>query len=255
MNAFSIASGFPELDESRRRLFAESSVAIQEMDTDGVIRCVNRAECELFGYEPDELIDHYLWEFVAPEQRENTRHSTCQKLAREQPVGVLNREFRRKDGTYLWIEVHESLIENAAGEVIGLRCGLLDITERRKFEVEIQRQHDRMKCLLRSWGRAIVTTDALGHIDFMNPAAETLTGWPEGDGIGRRVEAICRVLNDCGDPVDLIASIFAEPTRNRTAQFTLIHRSGASHNVDWTASLIRNEQGVIIGAALVLEKR
>ena len=150
MNAFSITSGFPELAESRRRLFEESSVAIHEIDTEGIIRSVNQAECELLGFEPQELIDHYVWEFVAPEQRENCRHTVCKKLVREQPVGAVLREFRRKDGTYLWIEIHETLIEDAAGEVIGIRSGLLDVTERRKFEVEIQKQHDRMKCLLRS---------------------------------------------------------------------------------------------------------
>jgi hypothetical protein len=63
------------------------------------------------------------------------------------------------------------------------------------------------------------------------------------------------VLNRAGDAVDLMSSIFAEPERDRTAQYTLVDRSGASHNVDWTASLIRNTHGVIIGAALVLEKR
>ena len=256
MNAFSITSGFPELAESRRRQFEESSVAIHEIDTNGVIRSANQAECELFGYEAHELIDHYVWEFAAPKQRENSRQSTCKRLVRELPADVRICEFRRKDGTYLWIEIHDTLIENAAGEVIGIRSGLLDVTERRKFEVELQKQLERMKCLLRSWTRAIITTDTLGHIDFMNPAAETLTGWAEADGLGLTLEAVCRVRNGDGDAVDLMSSIFAEAdTRNMTIPFTLIDRSGMSYGVDWVSSLIRNAQKVIIGAALVLEKR
>jgi len=255
MNAFSFTDTVQELAESRQQLFEESSIAIHEIDTEGVIRSVNRAECMLLGYAPHELIGHYVWEFLAAENRAASRDGIVKKLARQQGIKVFTREFRRADGRYLWVEVHENLIENAAGEVIGIRSGLLDITERRRFDMEIQRQHDRMKFLLRSWTRAIVTADALGHVDFMNPAAETLTGWPQQDAFGRPLEAICPVLHDSGEPIDLMSCILAEPaTFNLTRHSPMVDRSGTSHSVSWTASPIRNDNGVIIGAALVLEK-
>jgi len=254
MHAFS-TNALPELAESRHRLFEDSSVAIHEIDADGVIRSVNRAECQLLGYAPDDLIDHHIWEFVAAEHREAAREGIVKKVARQQPLQPFAREFRRADGSYLWVEIHDSLIENAAGEVIGIRSGLFDITERRKFEVELKGQHDRMKFLLRSWSRAIVTADALGRVDFMNPAAEALTGWPQQDALGSPLEAICRVLLDSGEPVDLMSCVLAAPAAgNLTRKSLLSDRSGATYNISWTASPIRNDNGVIVGAALVLEE-
>jgi PAS domain S-box-containing protein len=254
MNFFSITNAFPELAESRRNIFEESSVAIHEIDTDGIIRTVNQAECRLFGYQPEELIGHYVWEFVAADHREASRNGVARKISREQPVQVFTREFRRADGTYLWMEIHENLIENPAREVIGIRSALLDITERRKFDMEIQKQHDRMRFLLRSWTRAIVTANALGHVDFMNPAAETLTGWQQTDAIGRPLEKICRVLRESGEPVDLMSCLLDETTPTCLAHHRMIDRSGEDISITFTSSPIRNDNGVIIGAVVVLEK-
>jgi PAS domain S-box-containing protein len=255
MNSFAIINSFPELDESRRRLFEESSVAMHEIDTEGVIRTVNQAECQLLGFEPHELVGHHVWEFLVPEQREDSRNAIAKKVSRELPISLFMREVRRADGSYLWVEVHENLIVNA-GQIIGIRSGLFDITERRKFEMEIRDQHNRMKWLLRSWKRAIISADALGHVEFMNPAAEALTGWPQKDALGRPLETICRVLPDGGEATDLITSILREaPICNQTMESVIVDRFGARHNVSWTTSPITNDDGVIMGAALVFEKR
>ncbi|HTB11878.1 MAG TPA: PAS domain S-box protein [Bryobacteraceae bacterium] len=255
MNAFSITNSFPELAESRRQLFEDSSVAIHEIDTEGIIRSVNQAECDLLGYAADELIGHPVWEFLAMECREASRSGIAKKVAREQPIAVFMREFRRADGSYLWVEIHENLIENLAGEVIGIRTGLFDITERRKFEMEIQKQHDRMKFLLRSWTRAILTADALGHVDFMNRAAETLTGWLQEEAIGLPLEKICRVRAESGEPVDLMSCLLAEQAICGVTRQSMIDRFGASVSVNCNTSTILNDDGVIVGAAVVLEKR
>ena len=255
MNANSFTTADEELAESRHRLFEESSVPLHEIDTRGVIRSVNAAECQLLGYAPQELIDHYAWEFVAPEHREAVRNGIGRKVSREQPIKVFTREFRRADGTYLWAEVHEALIEDAAGDVIGIRSGLFDVTERHQSEMDIQRQYQRMKYLLRSWTRAIITTDVLGHVDFMNPAAEQLTGWPEQDASGRPVELICNVVSESGERLDLMSCILDGPVPCKpSGQSLIIERSGASFSVSWTTSPIRNDKGVIVGAALVMEK-
>jgi len=249
-----MTNALPELAESRRDLFAESLIAIHEIDTDGVIRTVNQAECQLLGYEALELIDHYVWEFVAAEHREASRSGIARKVSRRQPVQVFAREFRRADGTYMWVEIHENLIENADGDVIGIRSALLDITERRQFEMEIQKQHDRMRFLLRSCTRAIITADALGHVDFMNPAAEILTGWDQTGAIGRPLETICRVLRDSGEPVDLMSCILGEPAVSRATCHLMVDRGGERFSVTCRPSPICNDYGVVVGAAVVLEK-
>jgi PAS domain S-box-containing protein len=253
MNTFLSASTAEELTESRKNAVEKSSVAIHEIDSEGIIRSVNQAECLLLGYTSDELTGHPVWDFVASEDRETVRRAVREKLARTRPLVPLTREYRRADGNYIWLEIRETLIESATGEVIGIRSALFDITERRTIELAMQREHDRMKFVLRSCTSAIVTADALGHVDFMNPAAETLTGWPQMQALGRPIEAICRMLPDTGGAVDLMSCVIAGlASFDLSRESVIVDRSGERHSVNWTISPICNDNGVIVGTTLIL---
>jgi PAS domain S-box-containing protein len=239
-----------------RRLFEDSLVAIHEIDTGGVIRDVNQAECRLLGYARQELIGHHVAEFVASELGQMSREAIARKISREQPVSTATREYRRNDGSYIWLEIHEHLIENDAGDVTGIRSALFDITERYHGDAKMRKERDWMRRVLHSLAAALVTTDVFGHVDFMNRAAEELTGWVQQDALGRPLEEISRLQHDPGEPVDLMSCILYESARsNPQRKFAIVDRSGASRAVTWVISPICNDNGTIIGAALVMEKR
>jgi len=255
IEALNVAGTVQDPAERRRQLFEDAPIAYHEIDKDGVIRAVNQAGCELLGYSREELIGHHVWEFVAVEQQQIARDTIARKVSRQEPLTVVEREFRHRDGRYLWLEIHHKLMENGDGEVVGIRAGLLDITERRKLETEIQRQHDWMRFVFRSVARAVITTDVLGHITLMNPAAEALTGYREQEALGRALEQICVVQGDCGERVDLISCILAGPVAsNQLRDFVVVDRSGGSHCIAWTVAPIMNDDEVIVGAMVVVEK-
>jgi two-component system sensor histidine kinase/response regulator len=250
-----VPSSVQDPAERDRQLFEDAPIAYHELDTEGVIREVNKTECQLLGYRPEELIGHYIWEFVAEEQQQAARETIAAALARLEPLTAVECEFRHRDGQYLWVEIHRKVIENAAGDVVGIRSALLDVTERRRLEAEVLRQHDWMRFAFRSGTKAVMTADILGRISTMNPAAETITGWREEEALGRPMERICRVQRDSGEPVDLMSCILAESAiSNRLRNFVMIDRSGASQSIQWSVSPILNDDEVIVGAMLVVEK-
>jgi PAS domain S-box-containing protein len=255
LNSSKSAPGTSPDDTERRMQSADDvPVACHEIDTEGVIREVNQAECELLGYRRDELLGHPVWEFVAPDQRGRARAAIERKVSREQTPALFEREYRRGDGTYIFLEIREKLIENAQGKVVGIRSVLLDVTERHNFDAEVRRSYDRLRLLLESWPRAIVVADPLGNVDLINPAAERLTGWDRQDAVGRAIEEICRLRDESGEALDLISCI-----RSESAMYTLskearlADRSGADHQIGGTASSICDEKGVVVGVALVFE--
>ena len=250
-----IYSNVQEPADRHRQLFEEAPVAYHEIDTHGVIRDVNRAQCELLGYSPEQMIGRPIWDFVAAENQQAARDAIAGKVARMFPPSVVTREFRRSDGNYLWVEIHDKLIENGEGEVIGVRSALLDVTERLQLEAEIRKQSDWIRFAFKSTARGIVTADALGNINLMNPAAEALTGWSHEEAVGRSLEKVCRLERDSGEPVDLMSCVLAEPAQsNPTRNFVMIDRAGESQAVSWTVSPIWNDDEVIVGATLVVEK-
>jgi PAS domain S-box-containing protein len=132
-----------------RSLFEEAPVAYHEIDVEGVVQRVNRAECEMLGFEASEMVGRHIWEFVAPEGQERSRQAIREKVTGVRPLEVFEREYVRRDGSLLVLEIHENLIRDREGRVIGIRSALLDVTARRQaqqqlghYAEELERKND-----------------------------------------------------------------------------------------------------------------
>jgi len=127
-----------ESEERFRQLFDDAPVAYHEIDGQGIIRRVNRAECDLLGFEPGQLIGKWAWEVVASEQRELSRDRVAQKLTGTVPLVPFERPYTRSDGTNLLLEVHENMIRDEHGQPVGIRSALFDVTEKKQAEERLK---------------------------------------------------------------------------------------------------------------------
>ena len=128
-----------ESEERFRLLFDEAPVAYHEIDAQGIVRRVNRAECHLLGYQPSDILGRHASDFVAEEEREKSREAVLRKMKGEIPLTPFQREFARGDGTHILVEIHENLIRDTSGHIVGIRSALLDITERKQLEEQLRR--------------------------------------------------------------------------------------------------------------------
>ena len=126
-NSSEIASPF-------RELFEFAPVSYHEIDAAGVLRRVNQTECRMLGYTREEMIGRPVWQFVAADQQEQCRKAIRRKVAGEEHLAPFERDFLRRDGGYLILEIYDSLIRDRAGQVTGIRSVLLDVTDRRLAE-------------------------------------------------------------------------------------------------------------------------
>ncbi len=124
--------------------FEDAPIACHEVDRNGMVLCVNQAECELFGFRPEEMVGHPIWDFMAPEDREKTKAGLLQRIADEQPLVPLEREYKRRDGSSVVMEIHQKRIRDEAGRAVGLRTFLLDITQRKRAEQTLNQQADKL---------------------------------------------------------------------------------------------------------------
>jgi two-component system, LuxR family, sensor kinase FixL len=165
MQASHVSSGIPPLDapeslqlldrqsleqrvhDSERHFkswFEDAPVACHEVDRNGVILCVNQAECDLFGFSAEEMVGHPIWDFMAAEDREKTRAGLLQRIADDKPLVPLEREYKRRDGSSVIMEIHQKRIHDTAGRATGLRTFLLDITERKRAQMTLLEQADKL---------------------------------------------------------------------------------------------------------------
>ncbi|HIE32175.1 MAG TPA: PAS domain S-box protein, partial [Methanosarcinales archaeon] len=107
---------------------------------------------------------------------------------------------------------------------------------------------------LESIGDAVIATDTEGVVKFMNPTAEALTGWKEGEAVGRHFEEVFNLVHEgTGKPIECpVAKVLREGSVVTLANHTiLIARDGLKIPVDDSGAPIRDHKGNITGVVLV----
>lgn len=99
-------------------------------------------------------------------------------------------------------------------------------------------EKERAEVTLRSIVEGVVATGANDAIEYLNPAAETLTGWRLAGARGRRVDEVLRFAGDDTDP--------------RPGQRMLLRPDGSRLSIEISAAPIRDREGRAIGEVLVL---
>ena len=106
---------------------------------------------------------------------------------------------------------------------------------------------------LRSIGDAVIATDADGRVKFMNPLAETLTGWKQAEAIGRKLIQVFRTKSESdlgrGEALNARAYRYATPTNS--IDTVLIPRSGSPILIDDSSAPIKDDRGNFTGLVLI----
>lgn len=106
---------------------------------------------------------------------------------------------------------------------------------------------------LSSVGDAVVATNAQAEILLLNPAAERLTGWSQGEAMGRPCAEVVRLVGDGGPLPDPATCALRSGVVVRLDPDTvLLTRAGDKRYVDDSASPITDATGKILGAVVVL---
>ena len=132
-----------------RTLFEEAPIAYHEIDRNGVVRRVNRAECDLLGLTADEILNRPIWDFVAEDQRSASREAIRRKIDEEIQPEPFRRDYLRRDAMRLTLEVHDKLIRDNSGYVVGIRSAMLDHTERARAERELWQAREDLEVRVR----------------------------------------------------------------------------------------------------------
>jgi diguanylate cyclase (GGDEF)-like protein/PAS domain S-box-containing protein len=126
--------------------------------------------------------------------------------------------------------------------------------ERRASEEQRFVELERADVTLNSIGDAVMTTDTLGNVTYLNAEAEGLTGWT-------RAEAFARPIAEVFDVTDGLTGQHAQdPSRlaiehqkkvRLKGNYILVGRDGQETAIEHSAAPIHDRQGNILGAVIV----
>jgi PAS domain S-box-containing protein len=227
-------------------------------DPEGRVTFMNPVAERLTGWSSDEARGQPLAE-VFHIVNETTRarvNNPAEKVIRTGVVvGLANHTVLiGRDGTEWPIADSAAPILNDEGRILGVVLAFHDVGEQRRAEQQLAEQREWFETTLESIGDGVIATDIRGHVVFMNPVAEHLTGWLLADARGRDCQEVFRIVNEQTRRAvrSPIARVLEEGTVVGLANHTLlIAADGTERPIDDSGSPIRDHADRIVGAVLV----
>jgi len=240
----------------RNRLFADFARTLPEIVLvhDERILLANESAAALIGLKPEQLVGRDAADLVKPAYRALFRKTMARRLAGENAPERIDIQLINGDEAGLWVEARSSVIEHHRRKAI--LTVARDVSYRKNLEVSLSRSKRQAQYTLESISEGIITTDNEGHIDYMNHAAETMTGTNRDNASGHRTGELFGLIDETdrralGDPVERCLSIRRRVNMGRRA--LLVSRDGKhEHSVEITASPIMGPGNSISGTVVVI---
>jgi PAS domain S-box-containing protein len=130
-------------------LFETAPIGYLEIDREGVVQRVNRSECKLRGREASELLGAHCADLVP--ELDRYREQLERKMRGATALVPYQREYARPEGGRVTVEVHEQLLLNRSGVVVGMRMASIDVTERKQSEVTAYQNASELRALFKAF--------------------------------------------------------------------------------------------------------
>jgi diguanylate cyclase (GGDEF)-like protein/PAS domain S-box-containing protein len=135
-----------------------------------------------------------------------------------------------------------------------LSKALRNMLERVAYAESLFVERERAQVTLNSIGDAVISTDVAGNVTYLNPVAESMTGWTSADALGRHCGDIFRFFNSAS-PERQINPLALAVQENRivglAAGSILVRRDGFESAVEDSAAPIHDRRGRVTGAVMV----
>lgn len=164
-------------------------LAIQALDTEGVVMMWNPAAERIFGWTAAEAVGRYN-PIVPDDKREEFRQIRDRAMNGEPAAGV-EIQRRRKDGTLIDLSVSTAPLRDARKRIIGIVGVLEDITERKRLEQKLAQSEGRLRAIIDTEPECVKLIAADGALLEMNPAGLAMIEADSLDQVvGQRISSL-----------------------------------------------------------------
>lgn len=142
------------------------------------------------------------------------------------------------------------------GEFLYLRTAINNMLEELETEqIKVKDKEEKLYATLKSVGDGVVSVNREGNVQFMNPAAQELSGWTMNEALDLPLSEILCLRNEytgeylsCTPADDVFRTESVVELSNHTV---LISKDGTERPIEDTAAPIRDKSGSIVGCVIV----
>jgi PAS domain S-box-containing protein len=170
-----------DLREENEASFELSGVGRADVIVEsGTIVRVNKAFCEILGYQPEELCGRALSDISHPEDKDNFAKAAPHILGGEVTVYATTKRYIHKDGHVVWVAINASLLPEKPGSPRMMTGLVQEITAQRKAEEALHASAVRFRAIFENSIDAIAVYEGEKHL-LVNPAYLKLFGYASED--------------------------------------------------------------------------
>lgn len=175
-----------------------------------------------------------------------------------QTNGTLQQEVARREHSEAKLRDYQGQLELIVAQRTHSLSETVDalqqqITQRQAAEQALQYQRDQAQVTLRSIVDGVITTDAQCRVQYLNPAAEQLTGWTLAEAAGMQLGEVfdARDMDRSGSRPAFASCLAGDCEQQHSENTELTRRDGKTLTVEHSTSRIRDESGRGVGLVLV----
>ena len=212
---------------------------------DGRLGLTNKAFEQLTGYSSEELRSIDWGKTLTPPEWVEIEHQKLDELHRTGLPIRYEKEYIRKDGTRVPIELLVHMVSDEEGKPLYYYSFITDITQRKQAE-EVQ---GRLAAIVETADDAIIGKDLNGIIHTWNVGAETIFGYKAEEVIGKNISIL--VPPGLADEVPEILSRIKRGQHIEQFETKRMRKDGTIIPVSLIFSAIKDSNGRIIGASKI----
>jgi PAS domain S-box-containing protein len=126
-----------ESEERSRAIIHQSTAGITGTDLTGRIIFANQKLCSMLGYKERELVGKTIFEITHPGDLAESKRLFHRIVRKAEPY-QLDKRYRRKDGSSLWVSVSASPLRDVEGKTQSAVSVVLDIGDQKKAQAILE---------------------------------------------------------------------------------------------------------------------
>ena len=201
-----------------------------------------------FGYAPDEFLSGRVpySSIVHPGDRERITSEIAQYTREGRTEFMQEYRIRSNSGKVRWLDDHVCVRRDASGNVTHYQGIVLDITDRKRAEEALEESEEKYRNLVETSHDLIWSTDAQGHITFVNKAARRTYGYEPEEVIGQTFTSFL-----VPGQAEKDSEAFERAVRNGEVSINyetqVLRKDGGWAFLNVNAAVLRDAQGNLVG--------
>jgi len=238
-----------EVERRYRELFDNIHEGLFFSTPEGRFVEVNEAFVHMLGYSSrEELLQVDISRQIYPSPEWRARFSEA--IEREGVLHNFEEPLRRKDGTLIHTLQNTFAVRDAQGNVLQYRGLILDISELKEIQTQLQRERDFNSKILNNTQSMILVVDTAGLVSFANRRCYEAGAYHDEEILGRHVHEL--VHPSAREALEKAIAATLQGQQVDNLELNITRGDGAVGQFSVNLSPMRDEQGNVNSLVFVM---